>query len=192
MAEPMATGTLTRRQAPEGEASSSLAEEVWRVPNWSSQETSTTAIMAVRGSVLIVLILSLCIGRNWKWFRGGSVFCWVASISRCDAVFTPSWRYCRIEKRTGPSVLRISKSACAHWEGYGFRGTGVGRKITGAGMDGPSEDSHENLYTSGSDSEREAAHTQRMRRVLEDGRHLGASAIVPGVRVCGLLRLVEE
>jgi hypothetical protein len=50
--------------------SSSLAEEVWRVPNWSSQETSTTAIMAVLGSVLIALILSLCIGRNWKWFRG--------------------------------------------------------------------------------------------------------------------------
>src|ERR1700730_10817372 len=69
MAEPMVTGTFTRRQAPEGEVSSSLAEEVWRVPNWSSQETSTTAIMAVLGSVLIALILSLCIGRNWKWFR---------------------------------------------------------------------------------------------------------------------------
>jgi hypothetical protein len=70
IAEPMVTGTFTRRQAPEGEVSSSLAEEVWRVPNWSSQETSTTAIMAVLGSVLIALILSLCIGRNWKWFRG--------------------------------------------------------------------------------------------------------------------------
>src|SRR5580693_5201385 len=69
MAEPMATGTFTRRHAPEGEVSSSLAEEVWRVPHWSSQETSTTAIMAVRGSVLIALILSLCICRNSKWFR---------------------------------------------------------------------------------------------------------------------------
>src|SRR5580704_4257049 len=70
MAEPMVTGTFTRRQAPEGEVSSSLAEEVWRVPNWSSQETSTTAIMAVLGSVLIALILSLCIGRNGEGLGG--------------------------------------------------------------------------------------------------------------------------
>src|SRR5580692_11492084 len=70
MAEPMATGTFTRRHAPEGEVSSSLAEEVWRVPNWSSQEASTTAIMAVLGSVLVALILSLCIGRNSERFRG--------------------------------------------------------------------------------------------------------------------------
>ena len=85
MAEPTATGTFTRRQAPEGEVSSSLAAEVWRVPNWSSQETSTTAIMAVLGSVRIALILSLCIGRNWKWFRGVSVRRWGGvSVGRDD------------------------------------------------------------------------------------------------------------
>ena len=37
MAEPTATGTFTRRQAPEGEVSSSLAAEVWRVPNLYSR-----------------------------------------------------------------------------------------------------------------------------------------------------------
>src|ERR1700751_3729528 len=59
-------------------------------------------------------------------------------------------------------------------------------------VDGPMEDSHENLYTFGSGSGCEAADAQRMRRVLEDGRHLGASAILPGVRARGLLRFVEE
>jgi hypothetical protein len=139
MAEPMVTGTFTRRQAPEGEVSSSLAEEVWRVPNWSSQETSTTAIMAVRGSVLVALILSLCIGRNWERFRG-------VGDRRCDAVGVHGWKCCRVERRTG-------RSACATWTGAkhlwlevlcyrgasrnacatGFPGIGVGRKITMAG-----------------------------------------------------------
>lgn len=59
-------------------------------------------------------------------------------------------------------------------------------------MDGPTEDWRENLYTSGSDSEREAGHTQWVRGMFEDGRHLGAPEIVPGVRARGLLRLVEE
>ena len=46
-------------------------------------------------------------------------------------------------------------------------------------------------HVSGSREERKAAY-QGMRRVPEDGRHVGASAHVPGVRACGLLRLVEE
>ncbi len=126
MAEPMATGTFTRRQAPEGEVSSSLAEEVWRVPNWSSQETSTTAIMAVLGSVLIVLILVSLYRQELEvvqgWFSvllGGSdrqVRC------RMDA-----WlRYCRIEKRNArPSVPLgrvpsiVKRVPRGHWEAYG-------------------------------------------------------------------------
>jgi hypothetical protein len=65
------------------------------------------------------------------------------------------------------------------------------RKITMAGgrADGGS---HESLYTSGSDSECGAGHTQWVRGMFEDGRHLGAPEIVPGVRTCRLLRLVEE
>src|SRR5580692_10867142 len=39
--------------------------------------------------------------------------------------------------------------------------------------------------------EGETAH-QRLRRVLEDGRHLGAPAHVPGVWARGLLRFVEQ
>src|ERR1700747_3751084 len=140
----MVTGTFTRRQASEGEVSSSLAEEVWRVPNWSSQETSTTAIMAVLGSVLLALILSLCIGRDWERFRGLGGAGW-ASTGR-DAVGVHGWKYCRVERRTG-------RSACATWTGAkhlwlevlchrragrnacasGFPGIGLGRKITMAG-----------------------------------------------------------
>ncbi len=72
-----------------------------------------------------------------------------------------------------------------------FAELGVGSKIVmpdGQAYGG----SDESLHTFGSDSGREAGHTQRLRGMFEDGRHLGASTVVPGVRACGLLRFVEE
>jgi hypothetical protein len=65
--------------------------------------------MAVLGSVLIALILSLSIGRNWKWFRG-KLGDRGGAIGECDAVGAPYWKRCRVERRTG-------RSACATWTG---------------------------------------------------------------------------
>ena len=115
MEEPTATGTFTRRQAPEAEVSSSLAAEVWRVPNWSSQETSTTAIMAVLGSILIALILSLCIGRNWKWFRGVSVFrCFGVSVGRDDDAVPATVFVLRHRRACAPITIGSSHSLESH------------------------------------------------------------------------------
>jgi hypothetical protein len=51
-------------QAPETDLSSIVAEESRDVPDWSTHETSTVAMMAILGSALIALILSLPIGKN--------------------------------------------------------------------------------------------------------------------------------
>jgi hypothetical protein len=48
-----------------------------------------------------------------------------------------------------------------------------------------------NLHAFKSDQEGEAER-ERLRRVPENGRHLGPSAHVPGMRACGLLRFFEE
>src|SRR5450755_2946172 len=47
------------------------------------------------------------------------------------------------------------------------------------------------LYSSGPDSRRKAQN-QRLRRMFEDRRHLGASAPVQNMRPRGLLRYIEE